>query len=296
MSHLKERSGKYRVVSSEESDAMPFCIDMAGVDCCTPNYYLKRIRSPISVMGFTVKGSGMICQNGIHTEARKGSLFLVNAGNSHTYYPVADWEFYWVNIRGDYWTEILTQYGLESQTVFPDFGLGQEFVNRICKATENDAELNPWQIDMQGFLFKTVLYLYERRQFPVRQTLAGQIKAEFEKSVLENATQEAVCKRLGMTVRHAQRVFKQEYGTSIHQFLSETKMRRAKALLMSTNSSIKQIAAETGFENEKYFSTFFHKQAGLSPLQYRMRCGYESKTGEEDQYEADSVSVRKNKA
>ena len=270
MAHLEARSGRYRYVNSEMFTGMPFTIDMAGVDRCAPNYYLKRMDSPISVIGYVQKGSGIIEQNGRMEEAREGSLFLVNCRDSHVYYPKGEWEFYWVNICGDYWREILVQYGLEEQIVFPDFRMGQEFQERIRRVTEEREELHTWQIEMQAFLLKTVLHLYKMQRFQGEDSLASGIRAEFEKYIDSHKTQEEICRNMGITARHAQRVFKQEYGVSIHSFLSEKKLQQAKALLMNTDSSIKRVALECGFENEKYFSVFFHKREGRSPTEYRM--------------------------
>ena len=84
---------------------------------------------------------------------------------------------------------------------------------------------------------------------------------------------EEICRRIGVTPRHAQRVFRQVYGTSIHRFLLEEKLRKARTLLLYTDSSVTQIAAEAGFANEKYFSTVFHRQAGMTPTQYRRSHG-----------------------
>ena len=103
MSHMEEHSGRYRYVNSDIYREMPFSIDMAGVDRCTPNYLLERNSSMISVMGYVKKGSGVIVQNGKCVKACEGDLFLVNCRDSHTYYPAGEWEFYWVNICGDYW-------------------------------------------------------------------------------------------------------------------------------------------------------------------------------------------------
>ena len=48
-------------------------------------------------------------------------------------------------------------------------------------------------------------------------------------------------------------------------------MAAAKALLKSTGRSIHEIAADTGFGNEKHFSTAFRRLEGLSPSEYRRR-------------------------
>ena len=47
------------------------------------------------------------------------------------------------------------------------------------------------------------------------------------------------------------------------------RIRRAMHLLTSSNIPIAQIADETGFKSASYFSKFFHKRIGTSPIQFR---------------------------
>ena len=106
------------------------------------------------------------------------------------------------------------------------------------------------------------------------------IKKEILKNIGRDYSQDEISREIGVSVRHAQRVFKAEYGISIHKFVTDEKVNRAKNLLINTNSSIKQIADFLGFESDKYFSVFFHKNCGETPLKYREKFGFYSKNKE----------------
>lgn len=153
--------------------------------------------------------------------------------------------------------------------VFPDFELGESFTGLIRDVTRKEVDLNEWQVEMQTFLYRAVLHLFFCAQLREEQTLAQRLRTEIERSIGENVTQGEVCRRVGITPRHAQRIFKQKYGLTIHAFLSEKRLEQAKALLCNTDSSIRRIAEAVGFENEKYFSIFFRKNTELSPSEYR---------------------------
>lgn len=269
MSHMDTRSGPYRYVYSEGCERMPFSVWLAGVDRCGFDYHVKRECAGYSVAGVTLKGAGIVKQNGKCARAEAGSLFLVTQTEDFEYYPETDWEFCWVNIHGEFWKEVLTRYGLKDQVLFPDFTLAQEFQELVREAVRNGVDLNAWQIRIQAFLYKMALHLYGAQSFREEQTLAARIKAEFDRNLSHSAPQEAVCRKIGITARHAQRIFRQEYGFSIHQYLTRQRMQQARTLLLHTNCSVKQIAEEVGFENEKYFSAFFHKNEGVSPTQFR---------------------------
>ncbi|MBE7038179.1 MAG: helix-turn-helix domain-containing protein [Ruminococcaceae bacterium] len=62
--------------------------------------------------------------------------------------------------------------------------------------------------------------------------------------------------------------FKEEYGISPLEYLTEKRMEKAAALLETNYFSVKEIAKRCGFENEKYFSTVFKKHFGVSPSKF----------------------------
>lgn len=68
---------------------------------------------------------------------------------------------------------------------------------------------------------------------------------------------------------HFMRFFKAAMGESFIQYLNNYRLRIAVQLLLSTNESIIDIAAKTGFENLSYFNRCFKKRFGKTPGQYR---------------------------
>lgn len=60
-------------------------------------------------------------------------------------------------------------------------------------------------------------------------------------------------------------------GLSPHQYLLELRLVRARTLLAETNLSIKEIALQTGFEDELYFSRLFRQKLNVTPSQWRDR-------------------------
>ena len=60
-------------------------------------------------------------------------------------------------------------------------------------------------------------------------------------------------------------------GLSPHQYLLEFRLIRARNLLAETELSVKEIATQTGFGDEFYFSRLFREKLNLSPSQWRNR-------------------------
>ncbi len=64
------------------------------------------------------------------------------------------------------------------------------------------------------------------------------------------------------------RDFKKYAQMSIRSFIMESRMNLAKSLLMEKKMNIREISTRCGFENEKYFYSFFKQNTGLTPKEY----------------------------
>ena len=73
---------------------------------------------------------------------------------------------------------------------------------------------------------------------------------------------------LHMSPRSLHRQLREE-GASLQQLKDETRFERAKDLLLRTSKPIKQVAAASGFQNEKSFIRAFQVWASVSPDSFR---------------------------
>ncbi len=64
-------------------------------------------------------------------------------------------------------------------------------------------------------------------------------------------------------------VFKRYAGTTIHHYIHQLRVQRAKYLLDNTAKSVKEIAEDVGYPDPFYFSRMFKKMEGVAPQHYR---------------------------
>ena len=76
----------------------------------------------------------------------------------------------------------------------------------------------------------------------------------------------------GVSVAHLRRMYKSTTGHTLHDFIEELRVSRAKALLLDTNLPLKVISHKLGFCHPSAFSFAFKKTAGESPRAFRHRC------------------------
>ena len=74
---------------------------------------------------------------------------------------------------------------------------------------------------------------------------------------------------LHLTPNHLNKVVKEITGKPVSKWIEETLMIEAKVLLFQTNLSINQVAAELGIFDASYFSRFFRKNEGVTPVFFR---------------------------
>lgn len=65
------------------------------------------------------------------------------------------------------------------------------------------------------------------------------------------------------------RKFKQLYGVTLNQYITNLRINHAKELLRFTDKTITQIAYESGYNDSAYFTRTFKKVEGISPTEFR---------------------------
>lgn len=78
-----------------------------------------------------------------------------------------------------------------------------------------------------------------------------------------------ILKQVGCSASHSLRVFKETYGMSPRQYLTQVQIKHAQILLRQDDLSIEQVAVLMGYQEPANFSRQFKKCTGLSPNQYR---------------------------
>ena len=76
-------------------------------------------------------------------------------------------------------------------------------------------------------------------------------------------------KQLDITPNHLNKSVKTVTGKTAVTILNEMSIQEAKMQLKHTSLSISDIAFQLGFEDLSYFSRFFKKATGMSPMEYR---------------------------
>lgn len=92
-----------------------------------------------------------------------------------------------------------------------------------------------------------------------------------ENHYMDKITIEDIADEVGLSQSHFMKYFKNTMGTSFIEYLNEYRLTMASRLLVSSDSSILDIAAEVGYENLSYFNRTFKKRFEMTPREYRKK-------------------------
>ena len=67
------------------------------------------------------------------------------------------------------------------------------------------------------------------------------------------------------------RLFKEETGMSVIDYINNCRISKAEVLLIDENISIKDVAYSVGFTDQMYFSKVFKKLRGQTPTEFRRK-------------------------
>lgn len=85
----------------------------------------------------------------------------------------------------------------------------------------------------------------------------------------EPLSTEYLCGQFHLSRSNLFKIFKQNTGVSIHEFLITFRINKAKDFLLGTELPITEVAATVGFQDISHFCNTFKRLSGLTPSRYR---------------------------
>lgn len=100
-------------------------------------------------------------------------------------------------------------------------------------------------------------------------SIVNKINTYLTEKDIQYASIANIAQAMNLSREHISRVFKENTGISLQQYIIQQKIKMASRLLLQTNLSIKQISSKLGFANQQNFTRAFRKHKIYAPNQYR---------------------------
>ncbi len=101
-----------------------------------------------------------------------------------------------------------------------------------------------------------------------RKTLTSDIKKYIELHLAEKISLSEISRHFSYSPSSIKRIFRDEEGCSIIQYITDYRVDNAKVLL-EKGFPVTYVAQEVGFDTINYFSTVFKERTGLTPSEYK---------------------------
>ena len=100
--------------------------------------------------------------------------------------------------------------------------------------------------------------------------LAKEAEEYIRNNLSSDLSVSALCRRLFISKNGLYNLFRETFGVTVNEYVTERRLERARELILE-GESISTSADAVGIGNYKYFSRVFKKHTGISPTEYRKK-------------------------
>jgi AraC-like DNA-binding protein len=226
------------------------------------------------------RGGGRFENNrGQSREIRAGNVMLLFPGVWHRYMPEPEtgWHEHWIAFDGKTAREweannFISRRRAVWQSNSEAFLLAS--FSGIMEAVR--ANRPAIQQIMAGTTSHIIGLLYSAQQSSPSGSLPSQNVIEtaimrLQADLATDVNIQTLARDLGVSYGSFRSTFARHTGMSPHQYLMELRILRARNLLTETGCRVKEIAMQSGFKDEHYFSRLFRARVGVSAVQWRAK-------------------------
>lgn len=263
-------SGEIKTLIQAEN--LPFYLDMTGTTHCNGSYHILRNNSSINVLEYIISGYGTISQNKTTVHPQQGDVFILTQGNRQEYQADRDtpWTKIWISVKGSLPKFLLNAYNLSDIILIKDCNISPFIyeIQQICTTPT----LTPYEIQSKcsEIFFKLIQFIALKNSVEDHSDAAA-LKIYIDTNLEKNLTLQDLADQTSHSITHTIRLFKSKYGITPYEYILSQRIEQAKLLLSNTALKVKEISARVGFSDEHYFSLYFRRRIGISPLEYRER-------------------------
>lgn len=266
-------SRNLRYSCSAKDRSLPLYIDSVGIlwdqeSVVRPGGY------PYAHFISTSSGCGKIKVSGKEYMLNPGSGIFIMPGIEHSYHLTCEsWQTSYFTFGGALLKETVSLLKIPDVVYLESAGSLNRMIEKIYEEISKD-DLDAFE-KASGYVYPFLLRLQSKAKS--EQLEAGSIPnilkpliQYIEAHYMEEVTTQDLTDQVHYSIQYITRLFKQVYGISPYRYLQETRIRKAKEMLVSSpEMSILDVAMACGFNDSSYFISQFKKSEKMTPRAFR---------------------------
>ena len=254
-------------------------ISWAGHRTCTPSHNIgPRVLDTYKLV-VVLSGKGYLEQdNHPAIQITAGDMFFIFPQHLHHYWadPEDPWEIMWVAFNSTLCPRFLHSIHITYEHYVLKNILNESIqrgMYQIINALGDDED--HYRFCAIGSLY-TLFYKIDlalRTKETVQQqpeeSISAKIAAFIEQNFYLSIDMDTICQHVSYSRSYISRVFKNDMGMTVSEYIQHVRIRNAQALLRESPLSIQEVSYSVGIDDPLYFSKMFRKLSGMSPRDYR---------------------------
>ncbi|MGF0536597.1 AraC family transcriptional regulator [Agrobacterium sp. ES01] len=253
-----------------------------GMECLSATFqthaYPPHAHETFSI-GAIENGSQIASINGAREETGPGNLYLINPEVVHDGAPGADGYRYRMIYPGhDLYRDILEDVGGRAVHGSPAFQRGLPKDPELAAAfahAHRALEQKAGALEGEESMFRVLAAIFARHgsriTAPVdtkERTAVRRARDYLSDNYATDIGLTELARIAGLSRAHLIRAFRREYHITPHAFLTDVRVRQARAMLM-LGKAIADVAFDCGFADQAHFTRHFKARTGITPGQFR---------------------------
>ena len=234
-----------------------------------------------SYLFFTVTdGSGELTYEGTTYFLHTGDCVFIDCRKQYSHSCSKNlWSLSWIHFYGPNLVAIYDKY-LErgGRVVFHPVSVFEflKIYQRVYELADSDDYIRDMKINSELNYFLVLLmgeswHVRENKDADLKRQNVLPVKQYLDEHYPEKISLDFLAEHFFVSKYYLTRVFREQFGISIGNYLTNRRVTKAKYMLRFSNEKIKVIGYECGLGEPHYFSRTFKQMEGMSPMEYRQK-------------------------
>ena len=264
---------KFKAVSTTKKSSLEMFWVQYGYEKCDSNLSFGPDIKNHFVIHFIISGKGKFFKENQTYELSEGDSFVIFPKELISYQAdnVDPWEYFWIGINGSQCKDYLAlcEFEPESPIVkFQNHSKVTEILHEIINTDKNNANAN---FKITGLIYLLFSHCIKDRQITKEKSKDILLDAleYIENNFSHQISVQEIADHCFVNRSHLYKIFKNKLDLSPQEYITHSKLTKAKEFLRSSNLTVTYISEILSFQDPSHFSKQFKDKFKVSPLQFR---------------------------